>query len=152
MNTSAMGLVYVRLPVRSITARGEPVCREQLSRAKGGNRRGGAQDRHSHRLHPCEGSVGSTCASCAPWGGLATALTCLDGSAAMVAASQEWLSWLALAGVVGTAVMAYALNREDLRRDRANAGRYEENAVALTCCRHGSTRWQAKSPPGAQRR
>ena len=38
---------------------------------------------------------------------------------------------MALAGVVGAAVMAYALNREGLRRDRANADRYEKAAVAL---------------------
>ena len=38
---------------------------------------------------------------------------------------------MALAGVVGAAVMAYALNREELRRDRANADRYEKAAVAL---------------------
>ena len=41
------------------------------------------------------------------------------------------MSWLALAGVMGTAFMAFALNREGLRRDRANADRYEEKAVAL---------------------
>lgn len=64
-------------------------------------------------------------------GGLATALTFLGGSAATIAAFQDRLGWLALAGVAGTAVMAYALNREDLRRDRANADRYEEKAVAL---------------------
>jgi hypothetical protein len=65
------------------------------------------------------------------WGGLATALTFLGGSAATIAAFEGSLSWLALAGVVGAAVMAYALNREELRRDRANADRYEEAAVAL---------------------
>ncbi len=65
------------------------------------------------------------------WGGLATALTFLGGSAATIAAFEESLSWLALAGVLGAAVMAYALNREELRRDRANADRYEEAAVAL---------------------
>jgi hypothetical protein len=65
------------------------------------------------------------------WGGLATALTFLGGSAAIIAAFDADQSWLALAGVLGAAVMAYALNREDLRRDRANADRYEEAAVAL---------------------
>jgi SMODS and SLOG-associating 2TM effector domain 1 len=65
------------------------------------------------------------------WGGLATALTFLGGSAATIAAFQDKMSWLALAGVVGTAFMAFALNREGLRRDRANADRYEEKAVAL---------------------
>lgn len=64
-------------------------------------------------------------------GGLATALTFLGGSAATIAAFEDRLGWLALAGVGGTAVMAYALNREDLRRDRANADRYEEKVVAL---------------------
>lgn len=65
------------------------------------------------------------------WGGLATALTFLGGSAALIAAFDTAQSWLALAGVLGAAVMAYALNREDLRRDRANADRYEEATVAL---------------------
>ncbi len=65
------------------------------------------------------------------WGGLATAFTFLGGSAAMIAAFAPDQSWLALAGVLGAAVMAFALNREELRRDRANADRYEEAAVAL---------------------
>ena len=65
------------------------------------------------------------------WGGLATALTFLGGSAALIASFAPGQSWMALAGVVGAAVMAYALNREELRRDRANADRYEKAAVAL---------------------
>jgi hypothetical protein len=36
-----------------------------------------------------------------------------------------------LAGVVGAAVGAYASNRDALRRDRANAERYENTEVAL---------------------
>jgi hypothetical protein len=65
------------------------------------------------------------------WGGVATALTFLGGSAALIASFAPGQSWMALAGVGGAAVMAYALNREELRRDRANADRYEKAAVAL---------------------
>ena len=65
------------------------------------------------------------------WGGIATALTFLGGSAALIASFAPDTSWMALAGVVGAAVMAYALSREELRRDRANADRYEKAAVAL---------------------
>jgi hypothetical protein len=86
------------------------------------------------------------------WGGLATALTFLGGSAAMIAAFEDKLSWLALAGVVGAAVMAYALNREELRRDRANADRYEEAAVALDQLSTRWTRWRPRSPSAAPRR
>lgn len=65
------------------------------------------------------------------WGGIATALTFLGGSAALIASFAPDQSWMALAGVIGAAVMAFALNREELRRDRANADRYEKAAVAL---------------------
>ena len=89
------------------------------------------------------------------WGGLATALTFLGGSAATIAAFQDKMSWLALAGVVGTAFMAFALNREGLRRDRANADRYEEKAVALdqlsTRTRRGGGRDRRRAPRGADR-
>ena len=65
------------------------------------------------------------------------------------------MSWLALAGVVGTAFMAFALNREGLRRDRANADRYEEKAVALdqlsTRVRRGRGRHRRRAPRGADR-
>ena len=65
------------------------------------------------------------------WGGVATALAFVGGSAALIASFQPTQAWMALAGVMGAAVMAYALNREELRRDRANADRYEKAAVAL---------------------
>jgi MFS family permease len=65
------------------------------------------------------------------WGGLATALAFVGGSGALVAGFVPDRSWIAIAGVAGAAVMAYALSREGLRRDRANADRYEKAAVAL---------------------
>jgi hypothetical protein len=39
--------------------------------------------------------------------------------------------WVVLAGLVGAAISAYATNRDALRRDRANADRYEKAQVAL---------------------
>jgi hypothetical protein len=65
------------------------------------------------------------------WGGLATALAFVGGSGAVIASYQPDQGWMPLAGVVGAAVAAYALSREGLRRDRANADRYEKAAVAL---------------------
>ena len=65
------------------------------------------------------------------WGGLATALAFVGGSGAVIASYQPDQSWLPLAGVIGAAFAAYALSREGLRRDRANADRYEKSAVAL---------------------
>ena len=58
-------------------------------------------------------------------------LTVLGGSAATIAAFQVNMSWLALFGILGAALLASALNREDLRRDRAIARRQEEKAVVL---------------------
>jgi hypothetical protein len=65
------------------------------------------------------------------WGGLATALAFVGGSGAVIASFEPSQTWLAVSGVVGAAVGAYAVNREALRLDRANAGGYEKAAVAL---------------------
>ena len=65
------------------------------------------------------------------WGGIATALAFVGGSGAVIAGFQPQQSWMPLAGVVGAAIAAYALSREGLRRDRANADRYEKAAAAL---------------------
>ena len=65
------------------------------------------------------------------WGGLATALAFVGGSGAVIASFEPGQSWMPLAGVVGAAIAAFALSREGLRRDRANADRYEKAAVAL---------------------
>lgn len=67
----------------------------------------------------------------ATWGGIATGLAFIAGSGAVIAAFQPDQTWLALSGVLGAAIGAYAVNREGLRRDRANADRYEKAAVAL---------------------
>jgi hypothetical protein len=67
----------------------------------------------------------------ATWGGIATGLAFIGGSGAVIAGFLPDESWLALAGVVGAAIGAYAVNREGLRRDRANADRYEKAAMAL---------------------
>ena len=66
-----------------------------------------------------------------PLGVLATALAFVGGSGAVIASYEPDQSWLPLAGVIGAAFAAYALSREGLRRDRANADRYEKSAVAL---------------------
>ena len=65
------------------------------------------------------------------WGGLATALAFVGGSGAVIASYQPDQTLLPLAGVIGAAFAAYALSREGLRRDRANADRYEKAVVAL---------------------
>jgi hypothetical protein len=40
-------------------------------------------------------------------------------------------TWIAVCGVIGAAVGAYAVNRESLRLDTANANGYEKAAAAL---------------------
>lgn len=63
--------------------------------------------------------------------GVAVALAFIGGSGAMFASQSKSAVWLVLAGTVGAAVAAYAINREALLRDRANAERYEKAVVAL---------------------
>ena len=65
------------------------------------------------------------------WGGIASALAFVGGSGAVIASFEPGQSWITVAGVIGAAIAAYALGREGLRRDRANADRYEKSAVAL---------------------
>lgn len=63
--------------------------------------------------------------------GLAVALGFVGGSGAILASQSKGAVWLVLAGTVGAALAAYAINREALLRDRANAERYEKAVVAL---------------------
>jgi SMODS and SLOG-associating 2TM effector domain 1 len=65
------------------------------------------------------------------WGGLGTALAFVGGSGAVIASFEPSQTWIAVAGVIGAAVGAYAVNRESLRLDNANAGGYEKTAAAL---------------------
>jgi SMODS and SLOG-associating 2TM effector domain 1 len=65
------------------------------------------------------------------WGGLGTALAFVGGSGAVIASFQPSQTWIVVAGVVGAAVGAYAVNRESLRLDTANANGYENAAAAL---------------------
>ena len=65
------------------------------------------------------------------WGGIGTALAFIGGSGAVIAGWVKGSAWVAIAGVIAAAVAAYATNREALRRDRANADRYEKTQVAL---------------------
>jgi hypothetical protein len=64
-------------------------------------------------------------------GGIASSLAFVGGSGAIIASQKASAIWIVLAGVVGAAVGAYASNRDALRRDRANAERYENTEVAL---------------------
>jgi len=64
-------------------------------------------------------------------GGIASSLAFIGGSGAIIASQKASAVWIVLAGVVGAAVGAYASNRDALRRDRANAERYENTEVAL---------------------
>ena len=69
-------------------------------------------------------------------GGVAVALAFVGGSGAIIASQSNdavWAVWIVLAGTVGAALAAYAINREALRRDRVNAERYEKSVVALDC-------------------
>jgi hypothetical protein len=65
------------------------------------------------------------------WGGLANALTFIGGSGAIIASQAKGSIWIVLSGLIGAAIAAYAANRDALRRDRANADRYEKAQVAL---------------------
>jgi hypothetical protein len=60
------------------------------------------------------------------WGGIGAALALVGGSGAVIGGLAEGAAWLAIAGVIAAAIAAYATNREALRRDRANADRYEK--------------------------
>jgi hypothetical protein len=64
-------------------------------------------------------------------GGIASSMAFIGGSGAIIASQKANAVWIVLAGVVGAAVGAYASNRDALRRDRANAERYENTEVAL---------------------
>lgn len=66
-------------------------------------------------------------------GGIATALAFVGGSGAVIASQTEGAGavWIVLVGVVGSAIGAYAANREALNRDRANADRYDKTRVAM---------------------
>ena len=65
------------------------------------------------------------------FGGFANALAFVGGSGAIIASQVKDSVWVVLAGVFGAAMAAYATNRDALRRDRANADRYEKAQVAL---------------------
>jgi hypothetical protein len=65
------------------------------------------------------------------WGGLANALAFIGGSGAIIASQAKGSVWIVFAGVIGAAIAAYATNRDALRRDRANADRYEKAQVTL---------------------
>jgi hypothetical protein len=60
------------------------------------------------------------------WGGIGAALAFVGGSGAVIGGLAQGAEWLAIAGVIAAAVVAYATNREALRRDRPNADRYEK--------------------------
>ena len=64
-------------------------------------------------------------------GGLGSALAFIGGSGAVIASQLKGSLWVVLAGLIGAAVSAFAINRDALRRDRANADRYEKMQVAL---------------------
>jgi hypothetical protein len=65
------------------------------------------------------------------WGGFASALAFIGGSGAIIASRVPDTAPVVLAGVIGAAVGAFATNRESLRRDSANADRYEKTRIAL---------------------
>jgi hypothetical protein len=65
------------------------------------------------------------------WGGVGTALAFAGGSGAVIASFEPDQAWIAIFGVVGAAMAAYAVSRERVRLDGASARIYEEAADAL---------------------
>jgi hypothetical protein len=66
-------------------------------------------------------------------GAFASALAFIGGSGAIIASQTDshGAVWIVLIGVVGSAVGAFAANREAINRDRANAERYDKTGVAM---------------------
>lgn len=66
-------------------------------------------------------------------GAAASALAFIGGSGAVIASQTvgSGAVWIVLAGIVGSAIGAFAANREALNRDRANAERYDKTRMAM---------------------
>jgi hypothetical protein len=66
-------------------------------------------------------------------GAVASALAFIGGIGAVIASQKSGSGavWIVLAGIVGSAIGAFAANREALNRDRASAERYEKTRMAL---------------------
>jgi hypothetical protein len=65
------------------------------------------------------------------WGGAGTALAFAGGSGAVIASFEPNQAWIAIFGVIGAALAAYAVSRERLRMDSTSAALYEKAADAL---------------------
>jgi hypothetical protein len=65
------------------------------------------------------------------WRAVATALAFKGGSGAVITSFAPENAWIAIAGILGAALAAYALDRKALRRDRSNADRSEKARNAL---------------------
>ena len=66
-------------------------------------------------------------------GALASAFAFIGGSGAVIASQTggSGAVWIVLVGVVGSAIGAFAANREAVNRDRANAERYDKTRMAM---------------------
>jgi hypothetical protein len=66
-------------------------------------------------------------------GALASAFAFIGGSGAVIASQTggSGAVWIVLVGIVGSAIGAFAANREAINRDRANAERYDKTRMAL---------------------
>jgi hypothetical protein len=65
------------------------------------------------------------------WGGAGTALAFTGGSGAVIASFEPNQAWIAIFGVVGAALAAYAVSRDRLRLDSANGALFEKAGDAL---------------------
>ncbi|WP_207538267.1 hypothetical protein [Sabulicella rubraurantiaca] len=65
------------------------------------------------------------------WTGISLALSALASATAVAVLANFSVEWLLVLGVIGAAVGAYAVDRENLLRDRGNADLYERVAERL---------------------
>ena len=82
------------------------------------------------------------------WTGVALALSSLAGAAAVTVLVGLPTQWLLVIGVIGAAVGAYAVDRENLQRDRGNAELYERTAERLGALAGGLDRVAAEVQGG----
>ncbi|MBP0445852.1 hypothetical protein J8J14_13815 [Roseomonas sp. SSH11] len=78
------------------------------------------------------------------WTGVSLALAALASAAAITVLIGVQAQWLLVIGVIGAAIGAYAVDRENLHRDRGNAELYERTALRLNALAGGVDRVAAE--------
>lgn len=79
------------------------------------------------------------------WGGAGTALAFAGGSGAVIASFEPDQAWIAIFGVVGVALAAYAVSRERLRGIAGTPGLTTRRLMHWTRSPAGTTRWRRRS-------